>query len=228
MEKSRFILYLDQKNLIDKLSDKQAGQLIKAIYEYVMNQTEPNLDPITDMAFVSFKTTLDRDNEKYIAKCNKNRESIEKRWNKTDTNVYEGIQENTNVSKKIQTYKKNTDSDSDRDRDSDKELHKSNKYAYGEHSHVLLTDEERTKLDEEYPNANELIQFLDDYMEDKPKYAKEHKNHYRCIKAWVVDAVNERSKKKRDIQVVYSPAINKELSKEELEALERFRNDKAI
>lgn len=110
------------------------------------------------------------------------------------------------------------------------------KYKYGDHSHVLLTDNERSKLDEKYPNAKELIQFLDDYIEDKPKYGKEHKSHYRCIETWVVDAVNERKNKnvstpgnnvrtaKQDIVVNYSDSGNKPLSDNELEALKVFRN----
>ena len=34
-KKDSFVLYTDQKAVIDKLSNEQAGKLIKAIYTYI-------------------------------------------------------------------------------------------------------------------------------------------------------------------------------------------------
>ena len=69
---------------------------------------------------------------------------------------------------------------------------KPKKEKYGIYSHVLLTKTEYQNLAEEYPNAEEIIQFLDDYIEEKGYRAK---SHYLSIKRWVVHAVDERSKK---------------------------------
>ena len=44
--KDSFILYTEQKEVIDKLSDEQAGKLIKAIYKYVETQKMPELDKL--------------------------------------------------------------------------------------------------------------------------------------------------------------------------------------
>lgn len=69
---------------------------------------------------------------------------------------------------------------------------KPKKEKYGIYSHVLLTKTEYQNLAEEYPNVEEIIQFLDDYIEEKGYRAK---SHYLSIKRWVVNAVDERSKK---------------------------------
>ena len=63
--KDSFILYTEQKEVIDKLSDEQAGKLIKAIYEYVETEKMPELDPLLDIVIIPFKQNLDRNKEKY-------------------------------------------------------------------------------------------------------------------------------------------------------------------
>jgi len=69
---------------------------------------------------------------------------------------------------------------------------KANKHKYGEYNHVLLKDEELQKLKEEYSNWEELIKYLDEYIEMKGYKAK---SHYLCIKKWVVDAVKKQKPK---------------------------------
>lgn len=71
---------------------------------------------------------------------------------------------------------------------------KTSKHKYGEYKHVLLTDEQHTKLINEFGTSvtNDSITFLDEYIEMKGYKAK---NHYLCIKKWVVDAVKEKQLK---------------------------------
>lgn len=79
---------------------------------------------------------------------------------------------------------------------------KANKHKYGEYKNVLLKDEELQKLQKEYQNWEELIKYLDEYIEMKGYKAK---SHYLCIKKWVVDAVkkeNLRNPKKDTSKVV--------------------------
>ena len=65
MAKDTFILYTEQKEVIDKLSDEQAGKLIKAIYEYVETGEMPILDNVLDLVIIPFKQNLDRNADKY-------------------------------------------------------------------------------------------------------------------------------------------------------------------
>ena len=65
------------------------------------------------------------------------------------------------------------------------------KQKYGEYKNVKLTEKELQSLKSSYGDslANELITYLDEYIEMKGYKAK---SHYLCIKKWVVNAVNEK------------------------------------
>lgn len=65
--KKSFILYCDQRGLFDKLSDEQAGRLIKHIFWYVSDEN-PVSDFVTELAFESIKTQLKRDLKSWEAK----------------------------------------------------------------------------------------------------------------------------------------------------------------
>ena len=56
---------------------------------------------------------------------------------------------------------------------------KASKHKYGEYKNVLLKDQELQKLKDEYSNWEELIKYLDEYIEMKGYKAK---SHYLCIK----------------------------------------------
>lgn len=63
--KDSFILYTEQKEIIDKLTDEQAGKLIKAIYQYAKDGTMPELDMLLEIAFIPIKQNLERNSEKW-------------------------------------------------------------------------------------------------------------------------------------------------------------------
>lgn len=67
------------------------------------------------------------------------------------------------------------------------------KHKYGEYKNVLLKDSEIEKLKQDYPENNipsyeDLIKYLDEYIEMKGYKAK---SHYLAIKKWVVNACKE-------------------------------------
>ena len=114
--KNSFILYTEQKAVIDKLTDEQAGKLIKAIYAHETGE-EYNLDAILDLVITPFLTSLERNTEKYQKRVETNKKNIAKRWNEEDTkntNGKNGIQNDTN-----ETNGNDSDSDSDNDSDND-------------------------------------------------------------------------------------------------------------
>lgn len=63
--KDSFILYTEQKEVVDKLTDEQAGKIFKAIYEYVETEKMPKLDSLLDIIIIPFKQSLDRSKEKW-------------------------------------------------------------------------------------------------------------------------------------------------------------------
>lgn len=90
------------------------------------------------------------------------------------------------------------------------DIAKASKHKYGVYQHVLLKDEELQTLKKDYPNWEELINYLDEYIEMKGYKAK---SHYLCIRKWVADAVKEQAQKR---------------AKERPIELNRYRSDEEI
>lgn len=75
MDKNSFLIYLDYEEQFDLLTDEQIGQLMRAIIKYEKTGEILELEGMVKMAFSFMKTQLDRDREKYQAKCEKNKEN---------------------------------------------------------------------------------------------------------------------------------------------------------
>lgn len=112
--KDSFILYQEQKEIFDTLSDSEAGKLIKAIFEYESTGQSPKLSKTLNLVFIPIKNSLDRNKEKYQKVVERNKKNIKKRWNKEDT-------KNTSGKVGIPKNTKNTDNDSDNDNEHDSE-----------------------------------------------------------------------------------------------------------
>lgn len=238
MNRDSYIFYSSFLDGIEELETKEEiADVFLAITKYALRHEETNLNGAGKIIYLMAKPQLDANFKKSMEGSkggrpskSKSSEELEDKDLKTEKPLV--IEEKTigfeNKNHRLLNKKPNVNVNDNVNVNENVNV----KYKYGDHSHVLLTDNERSKLDEKYPNAKELIQFLDDYIEDKPKYGKEHKSHYRCIETWVVDAVNERKNKnvstpgnnvRTDIVVNYSDANNTALTGEELKALEEFR-----
>lgn len=64
-DKKSFVMYAEYGDLINKLEDEDAGQLIKAVFQYQLTGDVPELSPVADMLFSIIKIRLDQDNEKW-------------------------------------------------------------------------------------------------------------------------------------------------------------------
>jgi len=71
MRKS-ILLYVDSLDILDCLSDEQAGSLFKAIRAHIKGETI-QLDPIVNIAFIPIKNNLDRDADRYARVCERNK-----------------------------------------------------------------------------------------------------------------------------------------------------------
>jgi len=67
-----FILYSDYYDMINELSDAEAGELVKSVFKYTNTGEIPELTGMAKMAFIVIKQNLDRNATKY-------QETIEKR-----------------------------------------------------------------------------------------------------------------------------------------------------
>lgn len=103
--KNSFILYQDQEDIFKKLTDDQAGKLIKAIFEYENTQIMPKLDLILDISITSIKSSLDRNRKKH------NEISVRR----AEAGSKGGKQKVANVANASNCYDSDSDSDSDKD-----------------------------------------------------------------------------------------------------------------
>jgi hypothetical protein len=106
-----FLLLNNQIEIIEDLSDEQAGQLLKAFYDY-NNGNEVKLKGLMNSIFKQFKVIFDENEQRYQEKCEKNKKNIEEYWKKVkeekNTNEYERKRMNTmatniNINKNINT-----------------------------------------------------------------------------------------------------------------------------
>lgn len=115
MAKESFILYLEHQAVFEMLTDEQAGQLIKNIFEYEKTGQVPKMEQMLNVAFIPIKQDLDKNRAKYEKVVERNKKNIEKRWqNKLPDNT-----KNTTGKNGIPNDTKNTDNDNDYDNDYD-------------------------------------------------------------------------------------------------------------
>lgn len=125
IKKPSFLVYYDNEVIVLRLPDDEAGKLFKSLFPYGREEIKPdfNNSPALAMAFDILSMAIDRDKEKYITRCEANRENVKKRWNKagkqSNTNVYNGNQSNTNYTDKDRDRDKDKDKDRDKDMDMD-------------------------------------------------------------------------------------------------------------
>ncbi len=118
--KKSFVLYTDLLEVVEELTDEEAGLLFKTILRYV-NDMNPEVPKKVKLAFIPIRQDLKRDLEKYETIRNKNRENINKRWNEyrknkeqPNTSVYDRTKSNyDNVNDNVNVNVNDNDNDND-------------------------------------------------------------------------------------------------------------------
>lgn len=99
MEKGKktFILYKNHIEIIEDLTDSQAGKVLKNIFRYV-NGKELDFDKDTYEygIFRGIKSQIDHTTEEYLARCAQNKANINKRWRK-NTTEYDRIHNDNDI-----------------------------------------------------------------------------------------------------------------------------------
>ena len=68
MTRRSFLLHIDSLDVLDELSNEEAGKLLKAMRDY-HNDEEMQLDALTKIVFSPFKNQFNRDSLKYKTTC---------------------------------------------------------------------------------------------------------------------------------------------------------------
>lgn len=141
-DKKSFILYVDQKDLWNKLPDDIAGKLIKHIYSYVSDENPISDDLMIEIAFEPIKQQLKRDlklfEEKRVKRSEAGIAGANKRW-----------QPMANDSKRINDIAKIADNVNDNVND-----------IYRSFAHLSISVNEVDKLLEKY-SINQIDETLD-------------------------------------------------------------------
>lgn len=158
--KKSFLLYCDIIHTIEKLSDEQAGKLLKHILRYVNDQDPIAEDVLTEIAFEPIKQNLKRDLVKYEGIRLKNKENAEKRWNAT-------------ASERIRPNTKNADNDNDIVISKD---------IYRSFAHLSMSKDELHRLLTAYSqqDVDDILDAIENYKDNK-----KFKSLYLTAKNWL-------------------------------------------
>lgn len=131
-----FILYTDCKQQVSMLSDRDAGRLFKALFDFAESGLEPDFSDAGDlsMCFSFISAQIRRDKEKYDDICEKRAEAGSKGGKQKQANLA-----NANFDKQKQANLADNENDHDSENDSDnKNDRDSDNYKYTEYICKLL------------------------------------------------------------------------------------------
>lgn len=181
MAKNTLNLHFEDFSLFDDLTDEEVGKITRGLMEYAMTGQEPEFeDRLIRSVFRHLINHHDKDVQAYKDKCDRNRENVQKRW---DTTVYDRTVSNTNDTDKIRLDKIRLDKDKKKEsKKKEKPVH----HKHGEFQHVLLTDEELKRLQDEFGihETDAAIKKVDEYCE---QHGKTYKNYNLVLRNWGYD-----------------------------------------
>jgi (p)ppGpp synthase/HD superfamily hydrolase len=167
-DKKSFILYSDAIHTVEKLSDTDAGQLLKHLLRYVNDQNPTTDNPLVEIAFEPIKQQLKRDLVKFedvkVKRSEAGKAGATKRW-----------QDIANANKGIQTIANIAVNDNDNVNVISKDLYRS-------FAHLSISNADIEKLLEKY-SINEIDEVLDSIENFKGN--KKYTSLYLTANKWL-------------------------------------------
>ena len=221
-DKTYFCFLLEWADMFNLLNEEQCGKLIKAMIVYENDGTEPDFsdDKILQFAWLSnIKNKLDKLNEHYDGKRRQASEAGKasaerRRQNRQAFASAEEIErpstsvENVDQNKQTSTDSTNIDLDLDINLDLVKKekinkKEKPPKHKYGNYKNVLLSDEELTKLQTEFPfDWQERIENVSAYC---ASHGKTYRDYLATIRNWA--RKDNKPNPKNDVKAGYEQAM---------------------
>jgi hypothetical protein len=167
-DKKSFILYSDAIYTVEKLSDTDAGQLLKHLLRYVNDQNPTTENPLVEIAFEPIKQQLKRDLVKFedvkVKRSEAGKAGANKRW-----------QDIANANKGIQSIANIAVNDNDNDNVISKDIYRS-------FAHLSITNSDIEKLLDKY-SINEIDEVLDSIENFKGN--KKYTSLYLTANKWL-------------------------------------------
>lgn len=180
--KKGFLLLNNQIEIIETLTDEQAGQLLKAFYDYNIGN-EIKLKGLMKTVFNNFKIVFDENEQKYQEICEKNKKNIENYWKRVkeqNTNEYDRIQSNTmatniNINKNI-----NKNINTNLNTNTNINLNENNKNI----NNNIKSERENINTPTASPTLDDIFSYSVSKGFNDKKYCEKFYNHYESI-GWV-------------------------------------------
>lgn len=186
--RNSFVLYTDLGKQMDRLTDAEAGSVIKAVFAYVQTGVLPEkLRPKADMVFSFIQERLDRDGEKYDRIRAQRAEAGRKGGlatrskaeamaaNTGQTAATEAVSVSDSVSVPVSESVSVSGSVSEPVSSPAPRL-------YGKYHNIFLTPEEYRQLQQEFPT--DYRQRLERLSEYSASSGKKYQNALATIRAW--------------------------------------------
>lgn len=175
MNKKSFIMYVDQLEVLDCMSDEQGGKLLRAAYAYHKgDQAELDKclqDPVVKVAFVNIRNAFEANAEKYEAKCKQRQEAGRKGGLQKAENQRKGKKANArkvaNSSKSKQNVANQADTVTDTGTGTDTDTEKVS----------TSVDINKERYSSEYPKKVELSL--------PPSSDSSSKTEFECLNEWM-------------------------------------------
>lgn len=180
--KNTVLVYTSWATMFEKLSDEEAGKLIKHFWLYVTDKNPIAPDRLTELLFEPIKTTLKSDLAKYESIREKNKENVMKRWYKDDTSVYD----------RIPLIPNDTHIDIDNDIVYDNVNKKDNNNIFLCRDHLSITWDEMNKLIDKYGEqvATDMVNRVLNYRKNS-----KYKSLYLTALEWIKKDIEKQKPK---------------------------------
>lgn len=201
MKRDSFVTYRSFYEAVKNLDYETIGRVYVAINEFALDHNEVDCDGIAKTIFTLIKPQLEASFRKAISGSKGGKvcksKSSEELEDKEERNISTSEANPKQTESKPKANNKQTATNVNANVNVNVDIKEKNikkeKHKHGEYQNVLLTDEEYDKLHKDYPNASELIRYLDEYIEMKGYKAK---SHNLAIRKWVIDAVARENRNK--------------------------------
>lgn len=140
MTRRSFLLHIDSLDVLDELSNEEAGKLLKAMRDY-HNDEEMQLDALTKIVFSSFKNQFNRDSLKYQTTCERRANAGSMGGKQKVANASKPKQMIANLAENDNVSKNDNVNDSDNKSDSDNVSKKIKDLPTKVDVNLFLTDE---------------------------------------------------------------------------------------
>jgi hypothetical protein len=193
MAKDTFIYHITDLDL-EELTAEEAGVLLKAIVKYVSTGEKTVFeDRFLRSEFKRLTDHHDADSAAYQEKCKQNAENGAKGGRPKKTEQNRTVSEKTERFLENQSQAKKAYSDNDINNDvinnQKEKINKKEKevrHRFGEYKHILLTEQEYSRLVEEFgeDRTQKAIRKVDEYCE---QHGKTYKNYNLVLRNWGYD-----------------------------------------